>query len=273
MSAADGGFGDYVVDRTAGRGGHATVYRAHRAGQPQRPVALKVLDENHRTPAEQTRLDREFGFAHAFEHPSIITVHDHGRYWLAMQFIDGGKATRLRTIDDRLRALAQIADALDCIHRSGVVHGDVKPANILLAADSAHGGAVLTDFGVAHAVVEDVWQRHRNPEVSLPYAAPEVLLGKAPSAASDQYALACTAAELLTGTPPFHPQSAAELVEAHLHRPPPAMSREFGWLPRAFDTVLGRALAKVPAERYGSCTEFVEQLARVLTSASPPAEH
>lgn len=272
MGAADGDFGDYVVDRELGRGGHATVYRAHRPADPQRAVALKVLDARHRTPAEQTRLDREFDFAHALAHPHIVTVYDRGSHWLAMQFIDGGKSTRLHSLDDQLSALAQIADALDYVHRSGIVHCDVKPANILVAADFPPGGAVLTDFGTAHAVVENVRNRQKHREVSLPYVSPEVLLGKSPTAASDEYALACTATELLTGTTPFPPRSAEDLVDAHLHRPPPTMSREFGWLPRAFDTVLSRAIAKIPAARYGSCTEFVEQLSRVMASAAPSSK-
>lgn len=267
MGEAASDVGEYTVERELGRGGHATVYRAHRTADPRRVVALKVLDEQHRTPLERARLAREFDFAHDLDHPSIVTVYERGESWFAMQFIDGGKSTRLATLDDRLAALAQIADALDYVHRRGIVHCDVKPANILAPTDFPHERAVLTDFGVAHAVVEDVWSRPQHPEVSLPYAAPEVLVGKSPAAATDEYALACTAAELITGTPPFAPDSAAALVEAHLHRPPPAMSREFDWLPRAFDAVLGRAIAKLPQARYESCTEFVAQLTRALRSS------
>lgn len=269
MDDAASAIGGYVIDREVGHGGHAAVYQAHRVADPQRTIALKVLDEQHRTPVERAQLAREFAFADRLDHPHIVAVYEHGKFWLAMQFVDGGKSTRLQTLDDRLTALAQIADALDYVHRSGVVHCDVKPANILVAADFPRHGAVLTDFGVAHAVVEDVWSRPQHPEVSLPYAAPEVLLGKSPTAASDEYALACTAAELLTGSTPFTPESAATLVDAHLHHPPPAMSRDIDWLPRAFDSVLSRAMAKIPQARYGSCTELVEQLCRVLASVSP----
>ena len=275
MGEAGGDFGGYLIDREVGRGGHATVYRAHHSHlRDGPPVALKVLDESHRTPAELDRLRREFEFARVLDHPNIVAVYRHGPYWLAMQFVDGGKATRLRTLQDRLVALAQIADALDYAHRSGIVHCDVKPANILVPRDVPRSGAVLTDFGSAHAVVEDVWLTLRrpgrprnpgNPEVSLPYTAPEILRGKAPSAATDEYALACSAVELLTGAPPFRADSAAELVDAHLRRLPPPVSGDFGSASRAIDVVVQRAMAKFPARRYESCTAFVEQLSRAVS--------
>ncbi|HYB37228.1 MAG TPA: protein kinase [Mycobacterium sp.] len=117
-------------------------------------IALKVLGENHRTPSERARLDREFDFADRLDHPHIVTVYDRGPYWLAMQFVDGGKSTRLQRLDDRLTALAQISDALDYAHRCGIVDCDVKPANILVFKDFSRLDAVLIDFGVAHAVVD-----------------------------------------------------------------------------------------------------------------------
>lgn len=268
MGDAGGDFGGYLIDREIGRGGHATVFQAHHWHDPELAVALKILDESHHTPAEQARLDREFEFARMLDHPHIVTVYRHGPFWLAMQYVDGGKATRLAGLDDQLTALAQIAAALDHAHHSGIVHADVKPANILVPEDFPRTGAVLTDFGSAHAVVEDVWRRQRNPEVSLPYTAPEILCGKAPSAATDQYALACTAVELLTGAPPFRADTAAELVDAHLRRLPPPVSATFGSASRALDVVVQRAMAKLPDRRYDSCTEFVEQLSRVL--GEPP---
>lgn len=257
-------FGGYLSHRELGRGGSATVYQAHRPSEPHRMVALKVLDEDHRTPSAQNRLRREFEFARQLDHPHIVRVYEHGRYWLAMQLAGGGNAMRLRDTDRVLPAVAQIAGALDCAHRHGIVHCDVKPANILVAENFSHAGAVLVDFGAAHAVAEDVRRRPGRPQVSLPYTAPEVLLGQPPSAATDEYALACTAVELLTGTPPFVADSAAELVSAQLRRMPPRLSRDFGWASRAIDAVLARALAKSPELRYRSCTEFAEHLTRAL---------
>ena len=254
----------YVVDREAGRGGHATVYQAHKAENPDQPVALKVLGADHRSPADQARLDHEFEFARRLSHPHIVTVYEHGSFWLAMQFIDGGKSTRLQRLQDRLTALAQIADALDYVHRHGIVHGDVKPANILVAKDFPSSGACLIDFGVAHAVVDDVFRRPKDLQASLPYAAPEVLCGRAPSAATDEYALACSAVELLTGAPPFAADNSTELVNAHLRGVPPRLSPNVSWVSRAFDTVVARAMARDPEVRYQSCAEFVDHISRAV---------
>jgi serine/threonine-protein kinase len=99
---------------------------------------------------------------------------------------------------------------------------------------------------------------------SLPYAAPELLQGRLPQAATDEYALACTALELLTGAPPFTADNPMALVDAHLHLPPPEISPQIPWLTRSFDTLLARAIAKDPDRRYSSCTEMVHQLTEVV---------
>ena len=194
-------FEGYVVDTTLGRGGYATVYRVHTSAEPNHAVALKVLDHHHRNEDQTTRLRREFEFAHQLDHPHVITVHQHGVGWLTMELVDGGTATVLTERKDQLSALAQIADALDYIHQCGIVHCDVKPSNILVSQGLSR--AVLIDFGVAHTVAETVWRRPAQLEASLPYTAPELLRGRPPSALTDQYALACTAVELLLGAPPF----------------------------------------------------------------------
>lgn len=252
----DAAIGGYVIDREVGRGGHATVYQGHAAHRPGQPVALKVLGPDHRGPQEQSRLDREFRLAHRLRHPHIVAMYEHGEFWLAMQFVDGGKSTELHSQPDRLKALAQIADALDYLHGHGLVHADVKPANILVNNDFSHNGAVLIDFSAARAVVDHPKHHH----ASLQYVAPEILCGHAPTAATDEYALACSAVELLTGTPPFVAQTRRELVDAHLLGVPPRTAGAS----RAFDTVVARAMARDPEVRYQSCSEFVEHLTRAL---------
>ena len=251
-------FEGYVVDTTLGRGGYATVYRVHTSAEPNHAVALKVLDHHHRNEDQTTRLQREFEFAHQLDHPHVITVNQHGVGWLTMELVDGGTATVLTEQKDQLSALAQIADALDYIHQCGIVHCDVKPSNILVSQGLSR--AVLIDFGVAHTVAETVWRRPAQLEASLPYTAPELLRGRPPSALTDQYALACTAVELFLGAPPFSADTAMGLMNAHLTQQVPSYSHRIAWVPRIFDSVLHRALAKIPESRYDSCTELAEHL-------------
>lgn len=262
MLPAGAEFEGYVVDATLGRGGYATVYRARAVDDANHAVALKVLDDHHRGDDQTRRLRREFEFAHQLEHPNVITVYRYGHGWLAMELVTGGTATKLTSRTDQLRALTQIADALDYIHQRGIVHCDVKPTNILVSQDFSR--AVLIDFGVALAVSETVGWHATRVEASLPYAAPELLRGRPPSALTDQYALACTAVELLIGTPPYTAETWMELVDAHLSKPIPNYSDKIAWVPRSFDTWLHRALAKMPESRFDSCTELIDQLNHAL---------
>ncbi|HTI76692.1 MAG TPA: serine/threonine-protein kinase [Mycobacterium sp.] len=257
-------FEGYIVEAALGHGGFATVFRAHDAADPDRAVALKVLDDHHRRPAQIAQLQRGFNFAHSLDHPHIIKVYECGTGWVAMELINGGTATKLQALSDRLAALAQIADALDYAHQRGIVHCDVKPANILVSLPFSVRGAVLIDFGIAHSMAEDVGHRPTHVEASLPYAAPELLRGQVPSAATDEYALACTAFELITGSPPFTASTKFELVDEQLHSPPPKLSRKVEWLPHAFDSIMSKALAKTPDNRYDSCSEFVALITHAL---------
>jgi serine/threonine protein kinase len=257
-------FEGYVVEAALGHGGWATVYRAHDAARPDLIVALKILDEYHRQPAQIAQLQREFDFAHRLDHPHIIKVYERGPGWLAMELIEGGTVGKLKGLADRLTALAQIAGALDYAHQLGIVHCDVKPSNILVSLPFPIHGAVLIDFGVAHAVAEDVGRKPSHIEASLPYSAPELLYGHAPSAATDEYALACTAFELLTGSPPFTAPTSMGLVDDHLHSPPPKLSRKIDWVSHAFDSIMSKALAKGPDSRYESCAEFIALITRAL---------
>jgi eukaryotic-like serine/threonine-protein kinase len=191
-------------------------------------------------------------------------VYECGEGWLAMELVEGGTATKLKGLTDRLAALAQIADALDYAHRLGIVHCDVKPSNILVQQSLSGYSATLIDFGVAMSITDDIGYRPTHVEASLPYSAPELLTGHAPSGATDEYALACTAVELITGAPPFTSTSKVGLIGAHLNSPPPHRSREIDWLPRVFDSILAKAMAKAPENRYQSCREFISLITRAL---------
>lgn len=254
-------FEGHVVEEALGHGGYATVYRAHTA-HSDREVALKVLDGHHRDLAYLARLQREFEFARRLTHPHTVTVYERGPGWVSMELISGGGIASVDTIAKRLVALEQIADALDYAHNRAIVHCDVKPANILIHQDLF--SAVLIDFGVAHAITDDIGHRPSQIEASLPYAAPELITGHAPTGATDEYALACTVVELITGSPPFTAPTGLGLIDSHLRRSPPRWSHEIPWLPRVFDSIVAKALAKAPAERYPSCREFVSLIARAL---------
>ncbi|MBA0048960.1 serine/threonine-protein kinase [Mycobacteroides sp. LB1] len=267
MPAPGDEFNGYVIDSIAGRGGTAQVYLAHRAaGDDTGTVALKVLHPRHRNPENIDRLHREFDLAQRFSHPRIITVYERGDAWLTMQALDGGSAKDLVGTDQswvipiKMTALQQIAGALDYIHEAQVVHCDVKPSNIMRTRS---GNAVLTDFGIAQ-------ERADGPKVpvvqtSLPYAAPEVLRGLPVTAATDQYALACTAVELFDGKPPFTAHTAMKLADLHLNATPWPISYRHKYIPRAFDSIVAKAMAKDPLSRYPTCTEFITLLTHAMT--------
>lgn len=277
----------YTAMKVVGSGGSAVVYLAR--DPDGATVALKVLDEQHRQPAHLARLQREFDFARQLTHPHIVTVYAAGPGWLAMEFLEGGTVNTLPGIPERLTALTQIAGALDLAHRRGIVHCDVKPANILV--DQPFSRAVLIDFGVAHSMAEDVAARlahdrsgrmsldparritrqarqpHPNIQASLPYSAPELLVGRTPSAATDQYALACTTVELLTGSPPFTAETAIALIDHQLYSRPPRISQRCSWIPHAVDSIIAKAMAKEPDRRHDSCSEFASLINGVIGSS------
>jgi serine/threonine protein kinase len=257
-------FEGYVIEAALGHGGYATVYRAHHAVGADRAIALKVLDAQHRHQAQLARLRREFEFAHQLDHPHIVRMYERGPGWLSMELLSGGTVANLSAVAQRLAALSQIADALDYIHNRGIVHCDVKPSNILVQPDFSQNGAVLIDFGVALSITDDIGYRPTHVEASLPYSAPELLTGHAPTEATDEYALACTAVELITGSPPFTATTQFGLISAHLKSAPPRRSHEIDWLPRVFDSILAKAMAKRPENRYQSCREFMSLITRAL---------
>lgn len=274
----------YTATKVVGYGGSAVVYQAR--DPDGTVVALKILDDRHRRPAQLSRLQREFDFARRLTHPNVVTMHAAGPGWLAMELLTGGRVNNLPGIPERLTALTQIAGALDHAHRSGIVHCDVKPANILV--DQPFSRAVLIDFGVAHSMAADVAAKlaqdrparmslnparritrrtpgpNPNIQASLPYSAPELLSGRTPSAATDQYALACTAVELLTGSPPFSADTAIALIDHQMHRRPPRISQRCNWIPPSADPVVSRAMAKDPERRHDSCSEFMGLLTEAL---------
>ncbi|MEV6431234.1 protein kinase [Nocardia sp. NPDC051463] len=274
-------FAGYRIERVLGRGGMGTVYLAAHPRLP-RQIALKLLSRELYADEEvRARFEREADVAARLDHPNVVSVFDRGaqdhQLWISMQYVDGSDAAAFRgtPLDPRraLHILGQTADALDHAHESGVLHRDVKPANILLTAARTGGDRVLlTDFGIAR-LRDDAHQLTRTGEflATLAYAAPEQLSGQPVDHRADQYALGCTLFALLTGEAPFAATNPGAVVAAHLTSPVPQASRVVAHLPSAIDAVIARAMAKDPDHRFGDCTEFAEAAYAAVTGVRPSA--
>ncbi len=258
-------------------GGMAVVFRARDEGL-DRMVALKVLAGNLAgDQAARERFTREARTVANVEHPHIIPVYaageaDDGLLYIAMRFVVGADLHALIRRDGPLpprRAAAFISDmasALDAAHAVGVVHRDVKPANVLVDARPGrpeHG--YLTDFGVARVMRSTGGLTIAGQFIGTPnYGAPEQISGAAVDGRTDQYALACVTYELLTGSVPFKREDPMMVLYAHAYTDPPLLTSARRDLPAAVDAVLARGLAKQPDRRYDSCGDFADALRDAL---------
>jgi len=268
----------YRLEALVGVGGMAVVWRA-RSLRLDRPVALKILASALATDeAFRQRFIAEARAAALVDDPHIIPVYDadeaDGVLFIAMRFVGGGDLRRLVEREGALspaRAvefISPVASALDAAHAAGLVHRDVKPANILVDARAGRPDHVyLSDFGIAKAAVSmnltAVGQALGTPD----YMAPEQIEGKAVDGRTDQYALACVTYRLLTQHGPFERESALSVMAAHLYTEPPSLQARRPDLPAAADQVLAKAMAKSPADRYESCGDFAEALRQALDLA------
>lgn len=284
MSLTEGQvFAGFTVVRPLGTGGMGEVYLVRHPRLP-RMDALKVLPISVSADDEfRARFNREADLAATLWHPHIVGVHDRGefegRLWISMDYVEGNDAARLSrekypggmAPDDVAEIVSAVAEALDYAHERGLLHRDVKPANILLTAGSGVSRRILlADFGIARHTDDDGSVTRTNMTVgSVSYTAPEQLMGETIDGRADQYSLAATAFHLLTGAPPFVHSNAAVVISRHLTTAPPPLSDRRSDL-RAYDEVIGRALAKDAAERFASCREFAQALHRAATGAPMP---
>jgi serine/threonine protein kinase len=266
----------YRLEAQIGAGGMAVVFRA-RDERLGRLVALKVLAPAlTNDTAFRRRFMAESRAAAAVDDPHIIPVYEAGEaggvLFIAMRFVAGGDLCRALEREGPLapaRAAAfisPVAAALDAAHGAGLVHRDVKPANILVDAHRDRPEHVyLSDFGVSKGAVSSVSLTGAGHFVGTPdYSAPEQIRGLAVDGRTDQYALACMAYQLLAGVVPFGRDQGMAVLFAHLSQPPPSLVARRPDLPGAVDQVLARALAKAPEKRYGCCRDFADALSEAL---------
>ncbi|WP_280433974.1 serine/threonine-protein kinase [Nocardia carnea] len=274
----------YRIERVLGGGGMGTVYLAAHPRLP-RHDALKVLAREHGADPEfRARFLREAELLARLDHPNIVAVRDRGtegdHLWLAMQFVDGIDAAELlRRHPGGLspavvaHIAGEVARGLDEAHRAGLLHRDVKPANILLEARPGGPDRVyVTDFGIARPAEGTSLTETGTVLATLAYAAPEQLRGAPVDLRADVYSLGCTLYELLFGSKPFPYTDAVAMMQAHLDEPPPRPAAADPRLPPGLDEVFATALAKDPARRYQSCGALARALEEVFTpgSGAPP---
>ncbi|HEY2688913.1 MAG TPA: PQQ-binding-like beta-propeller repeat protein [Streptosporangiaceae bacterium] len=265
----------YRLEERIGTGGMAVVFRA-RDERLDRPVALKILspalaaDE-----AFRHRFIRESRAAAAVDDPHIIPVFEAGEadgvLFIAMRYVPGGDVRALmRQLGSlpAVRAAAiiwSVASALDAAHAAGLVHRDVKPANMLVDARAGRPDHVyLSDFGLSKGATASGPTGTGQFLGTANYSAPEQMAGHRVDGRADQYSLACAAFELLSGEPPFPREQVTAVIWAHMSEPPPPLTSRRPDLPPAADQVMARALAKAPEDRYASCREFADALRATL---------
>jgi serine/threonine-protein kinase len=272
--------GGYRVVGLIGHGGIGTVYLADEVPSGERAALKVLLPELASQEAFRTRFLRESGYARSVNHPGVVRVRaageDAGLLYIAMDYIAGRDLHTLLALegplpaDRALRILTQIALALDAVHAAGVLHRDVKPANVIVTGSGEAEYGLLTDFGLGKSPSQDsrALTGPREFVGTYYYTAPEQILGQDPDGRADVYSLACVLYQCLAGEPPFPHEVATDVLQAHIDQPPPPITAQRRDLPPELDAVLATALAKQREARYPSCAELIAA-ARVAIGAEP----
>ena len=274
-------FADYRLDALLGHGGMSIVYRAEHV-RLGRKVALKLLspqlseDEGFRD-----RFTRESRLAAALDHPNIIPIYEaneaEGVFFIAMRYVEGADLRALirrespLQLERTISIINQTANALAAAHDKGLIHRDVKPANILIDAGAGHDGldhAYLSDFGVAKQTSAPGFTKTGIFVGTADYASPEQIEGKELDGRADVYSLGCVIYECLTGSSAYDKDSEVALMYAHLLEAPPSVTEKRPDLPAEIDEVVAKAMAKSRDERYQTPKEAASELRRVLSDVA-----
>src|ERR671921_1760115 len=267
----------YRIEERIGRGGMGVVYRAEHLNL-QRRAAIKIIAPDlAESEGFRERFTREARIAAALQHPNIVTVYDAGEVdgllYLAMQYIEGFDLAAMLRVEGRLRpyravdVCRQVAAALDAAHALGLIHRDVKPANVLIEGRTAF----LTDFGLTKRMDGTHTELTRAGDVvgTIHYVAPEQIEGAQVSARSDVYSLGCLLYHCLTGQVPFSRDTDVAVIYAHLSEPPPKLTALRPELASGLDGVIAKALDKSPDRRFPSCSDLVNAARGVIDAAGP----
>jgi serine/threonine-protein kinase len=266
--------GDYRIEGIVGVGRMGVVYLAidRITG---RAVALKVLREDVGIdPVYRARFRREGELLAGLAHPHIIPIHGTGEIDGDLYIATRLASTTLRnlivagriSVDTAMNVLSKVASALDAAHAHGVVHRDVKPANVLMDPGPE---VYLADFGLARDLDGEALTAPGQVLGTIDYMAPELLDGERVGAATDIYGLACLAIETLTGTVPFLRDTDAATMYAHIADPPPSVRARRPELPRALDDVLATGMSKDPGDRQSSAGALVAEMLEALGRPVP----
>jgi serine/threonine-protein kinase len=270
----------YRIEERIGRGGMGVVYRAEHLNLRRRAAIKIIAPDLAESEGFRERFTREARIAAALQHPNIVTVYDAGEVdgllYLAMQYIQGSDLAAMLRAERRLRpyravdVCRQVASALDAAHAMGLIHRDVKPANVLIEGRTAF----LTDFGLTKRLGGDHTQLTRAGDVvgTIHYVAPEQIEGSPVSARTDVYSLGCLLYHCLTGAVPFSRDTDVAVIYAHLSEDPPRITAARPDLPDGLNGVIAKALDKSPDRRFPSCGDLISAARAVIDAAGPLAD-
>jgi CheY-like chemotaxis protein len=270
----------YRIESLIGRGGMGVVYRAEHLNLRRRAAIKIIAPEYTEAKGFRERFEREARIAAALQHPNVVTVYDagdvDGLLYLAMQYIEGSDLAAILSEQGRLRpyraidTCRQVAAALDAAHALGLIHRDVKPANVLIEGRRAF----LTDFGLTKRLETTHTALTRAGDVvgTIHYVAPEQIEGRPVDARADLYSLGCLFYHCLVGEVPFPRESDVAVIYAHLSEEPPKPSNLRPDLPEGLDAVIAKALEKSPERRFATCGDLMAAARAVIDAAGPLSE-